>query len=184
MSIATFIRDNTDEGRNIVRFLIAVMNGDIEGCTLSHQLAAARLLTIYGQDEADDFIADNTPDQPESESGRKIWIELDPGIRALIRERTDNGRVILLFLIDVVEGRIEGKHVGHRISAARELLNRAFGKSPGKPLPQVQDLDNTPQIHSEEEPDDSRTGPLPSRRRREACRSDQGAGQARASGSA
>ena len=137
MSIATYIRGNTDDGRNIVRFLINVMNGDIDGCTLSHQLAAARLLTIYGQDDADDFIAENSPDKDEARNGRKIWVELDPGIRALIRERTDNGRVILLFLIDVMEGRIEGIHVGHRISAARELLNRAFGKSPGRRLPEA-----------------------------------------------
>ena len=117
MSIATFIRDNTDDGRNIVRFLITVMNGDIEGCTLSHQLAAARLLTIYGQDDADDFIADNTPDKPE-ESGRKIWLEIDEGLRNLIKARTDNGRVICMFLIDVMEGRYEGTQVGHRVSAA------------------------------------------------------------------
>ena len=118
MSIATFIRDNTDDGRNIVRFLIDVMNGDIEGCTLSHRLAAARLLTIYGQDDAPDFIADNTPDTSETQNGRRIWLEIDEGLRTLIKARTDDGRVICLFLIDVMEGRIEGIHVGHRVSAA------------------------------------------------------------------
>ena len=135
MSIATFIKDNTDDGRNIVRFLIDVMNGDIQGCTLSHRLAAARLLTIYGQNDAPDFIADNTPDRAKSESGRRIWLEIDPGLRTLIKARTDDGRVICMFLIDVMEGRIEGIHVGHRVSAARELLNRAFGKSPSRSLP-------------------------------------------------
>ena len=155
MSIATFIRDKTDDGRNIVRFLIDVMDGDLEGCTLSHRLAAARLLTIYGHNDAPDFIADNTPDQPEIESGRKSWIELDPGIRALIRERTDNGRVNLLFLIDVVEGRIEGIHVGHRVSVARELLNRAFEKvsfprrrEPGRPLTKAK-RSNTPRYSTQ-----------------------------------
>ena len=128
MSIATFIRDNTNDGHNIVRFLIDVMNGDIEGCTLSHRLAAARLLTIYGQDDAPAFIADNTPDTSETQNDRSIWLEIDEGLRTLIKARTDDGRVICLFLIDVMEGRVEGIHVGHRISAARELLNRAFGK--------------------------------------------------------
>ena len=137
MTIATFIKDNTDDGRNIVRFLIDVMNGDIEGCTLSHRLIAARLLTVYGQDDAPDFIAANTPDKPETESGRKIWLEIDEGLRTLIKARTDDGRVICMFLIDVMEGRIEGIHVGHRVSAARELLNRAFGKSQGKSLPRA-----------------------------------------------
>ena len=142
MSIATFIRDNTDDGRNIVRFLIDVMDGDIQGCTLSHRLAAARLLTIYGHDDAPDFIADNTPDRDETKNGRRILLEIDEGLRTLIKTRTDDGRVICMFLIDVMEGKCEGAHVGHRVSAARELLNRAFGKTsfprkrePGRPLP-------------------------------------------------
>ena len=137
MTIATFIKDNTDDGRNIVRFLSDVMNGDIEGCSLSHRLIAARLLTVYGQDDAPDFIAANPPDTSETETGRKIWLEIDEGLRTLIKARTDDGRVICMFLIDVMEGRIEGIHVGHRVSAARELLNRAFGKSQGKSLPRA-----------------------------------------------
>jgi len=128
MSIATFIRDNTDDGRNIVRFLIDVMNGDLEGCTLSQRLAAARLLTIYGQKDADDFIGENTPDKDETKNGHRIWLEIDEGLRTLIRARTDDGRVICMFLIDVMEGKYEGTQVGHRVSAARELLSRAFGK--------------------------------------------------------
>ena len=137
MSIATYIRDNTDDGRNIVRFLIDVMNGDIEGCSLSHQLAAARLLTIYGHKDAPDFIDDNTPDKDETKNGRRIWLEIDEGLRTLIKARTDDGRVICMFLIDVMEGKYEGTHVGHRVSAARELLSRAFGKSPGRSLPRT-----------------------------------------------
>ena len=137
MTIATFIKDNTDDGRNIVRFLIDVMNGDVQGCTLSHRLTAARLLTVYGQDDAPDFIVENTPDTSEAETGRKIWLTIDPGLRTLIKARTDDGRVICMFLIDVMEGRVEGIHVGHRVAAARELLNRAFGKSQGKSLPRA-----------------------------------------------
>ena len=144
MTIATFIRDNTDDGRNVVRFLIDVMNGEIEGCSLNHRLTAARLLTVYGsesavagQDDAPDFIADNTPDASEAESGRKIWFSIDPGLTTLIKARTDDGRVICMFLIDVMEGRVEGIHVGHRVSAAKELLNRAFGKSPSRSLPRT-----------------------------------------------
>ena len=133
MSIATFIRDSTDGGRNIVRFLIDVMNGDIEGCTLSHRLAAARLLTAYAQDDTPDFIPDNTPESSRTESAEKIWFEIDPGLRKLIKAITDDGRVVCMFLIDAMEGRIEGIHVRHRLSAAKELLNRAFGKPPSKP---------------------------------------------------
>ena len=135
MSLSQFIRDNTNDGTDIASVLIDVMNGRFDGTKVSHRLSAARLLTIYGYDDAPDFIADNTPDQPEKESGRRIWLEIDPGLQALIKARTDDGRVICLFLIDVVEGRMQGIHVGHRVSAARELLSRAFGKSPGRSLP-------------------------------------------------
>ena len=135
MSLSQYIRENTDDGRNIARVLINVMEGRLDGTRISHRLTAARLLTIYGYDDAPDFIADNTPDQPEKESGRRIWLEIDPGLQTLIKARTDDGRVICMFLIDVVEGRMEGIHVGHRVSAARELLSRAFGKSPGRSLP-------------------------------------------------
>ena len=135
MSIARIIRDNTDDGRSIVRFLIDVMDDNIDDVTLSHRLAAARLLTVYGQADADDFLADNTPDTDETKSGRRIWLEIDEGLRTLIKARTDDGRVICMFLIDVMEGKYEGSHVGHRVSAARELLSRAYGKSPTRSLP-------------------------------------------------
>ena len=135
MSLPQFIRDNTNDGHNIARVLIDVMEGRLEGTKISHRLTAARLLTIYGNDDAPDFIADNTPDTPETERGEKIWLTIDPGLRTLIRARTDDGRVIFMFLIDVMEGRVEGIHVGHRVSAAKELLNRAFGKSQSRDLP-------------------------------------------------
>ena len=59
------------------------------------------------------------------------------------RPRTENAHqgqdrrwaCICMFLIDVMEGRAEGANVGHRVSAAKELLNRAFGKSQSRDLP-------------------------------------------------
>ena len=135
MTLRSFIRDNTNDGHNIARLLIDVMEGRLDGCKISHRLTAARLLTIYGHDDAPDFIADNAPDTPESESGDKIWVSIDPGLTTLIKARTDDGRVICLFLIDVMEGRVAKANVGHRVSAAKELLTRAFGKSLSRDLP-------------------------------------------------
>ena len=137
MSLSKFIRDNTDEGHNIARVLIDVMEGRLDGCKISHRLTAARLLTIYGNDDAPDFIADNAPDTPESERGDKIWVNIDPGLLTLVKTRTDDGRVLCLFLIDVMEGRVAKANVGHRVSAAKELLNRAFGKSRSRDLPRL-----------------------------------------------
>ena len=52
-----------------------------------------------------------------------------------IRDNTNDGRNIARLLIDMMEGRAEGANVGHRVSAAKELLDRAFGKSQSRDLP-------------------------------------------------
>lgn len=135
MPISQFIRDNTNDGHDIASVLIDVMNGRIDGTKVSHRLTAARLLTIYGHEDADDFIADNTPDVSDEEWGERIQVSIDPVISSNIKLRTDGGRDICLFLIDVMKGHVEGIHVGHRVWAAKELLNRAYGKSKSRPLP-------------------------------------------------
>ena len=132
MPIPQFIRDNTDDGRDIIRFLIDVMNGSLAGSKLCHRLTAARLLVTYERADASDFIVDNSPGAERSD---EMWATIDPGLSTLIKVRTDDGRVICMFLIDVMEGRIKSANAGHRVSATRELLNRAFGKSPGRSLP-------------------------------------------------
>ena len=135
MTLRQFIRDNTDGGHNIVRVLIDVMEGRLDGTKINHRLTAARLLTIYGHDDADDFIDYNTYDSPPKVVGDEIWYDLDTGLRAIIKEKTEDGYVICLLLIDVMEGKIKDATVGHRVSAAKELLNRAFGKAQSRPLP-------------------------------------------------
>ena len=136
MSLSQFIRDNTKDGRNIATLLIDVMEGRLDGCKINHRLTAARLLIIYGYEDADNFIAGNTPDSSDEEGRRSgTWVQIDPILTTLIKIRTDDGRAIALFFIDVMEGRVEGIHVGHRVAAAKELLNRAFGKSRSRDLP-------------------------------------------------
>ena len=130
MDIPEFIRDNTDDGRDIVTFLIEAMNGGIDGYKLGHWLTAARLLVIYGHDDAPGFIADNAT--PRMETRDKQSLTIDPALARLIRIKTDDGRDICRFLIDVMQGRGEDISPGHRVSAAKELLSRAFGQSPGR----------------------------------------------------
>ena len=136
MSLSQFIRDNTNDGRNIASVLIDVMEGRLDGCKISHRLTAARMLTIYGYEDADDFIADNPASSSDVQGRRSgTWVQIDPILTTLIKIRTDDGRAMALFFIDVMEGRVEGIHVGHRVAAAKELLNRAFGKSRSRDLP-------------------------------------------------
>ena len=132
MTLSEFIMDNTNDGRDIVRVLVDVMNGFIRGVKVSHQLTAARLLTIYGYQDARDFIDENV--LHPSDEGRE-WVISDPELSRLIRARTNDGGDVCLFLIDVMYGRVEGIRIGHRVSAAKELLDRAFGRSQGLPMP-------------------------------------------------
>ena len=142
MSLSKFIRDNTTDGTEIASVLIDVMNGRIDGSKVGHRLTAARLLIIYGsqsavagQEDADAFIADNTPITSETDPDDRVWVIIDPALTRLIRFKTDDGRAMCLFLIEVMQGKVEGINVGHRVSAARELLNRGFGKYQSRPLP-------------------------------------------------
>ena len=135
MSLSQFIRENTDDGRNIARLLIDVMEGRLDATKISHRLSAARLLTIYGHEDADDFMADNTPVNSRTDPDDRVWVIVDPDLTRLIRFKTDDGRAMCLFLIEVMEGKAEGAQVGHRVSAARELLNRGFGRYQSRPLP-------------------------------------------------
>ena len=135
MTLSQYIRDNTSDGTEIARVLIDVMGGCLDGTKISHRLTAARLLNIYGHKDADDFIADNTPEVSDRDWGKRVLVEIDPGLSSLINQKTNGGREICQFLIDVVKGELEGIKVGHRVWAAKELLNRAYGKSQSRPLP-------------------------------------------------
>ena len=88
--------------------LIDVMNGRIDGSKVGHRLTAARLLIIYGYDDADDFIADNTPITSETDPDDRAWVIIDPDLTKLIRFKTDDGRAMCLFLIEVMQGKVEG----------------------------------------------------------------------------
>ena len=135
MSLSQYIRENTNDGTDIASILIDVLNGRFDGTKVGHRLTAARLLTIYGHEDADDFIADNTPVTSRTDPDDKVWVIIDPDLTRLIRFKTDDGRAICLFLIEVMEGKAEGAQVGHRVSAARELLNRGFGRYQSRQLP-------------------------------------------------
>lgn len=135
MTLSQYIRDNTSDGTEIADVLIDVMEGRLDGAKISHRLTAARLLTIYGHKDADDFIADNTHDVSDKEWGQRVQVEIDPRLSSLIRQKTNDGHELCQFLIDVVKGEVEGINVGHRVWAAKELLNRAYGKYQSRPLP-------------------------------------------------
>ena len=162
MTLSEYILEETNDGIDMARVLIDVMNGFIRGVTPGHRLIAARLLTIYGFQDAHDFVDDNT--LPPSPTKEDRWVINDTELARLIRARTNDGQEMCQFLIDVMWGKVERTRVGHRVSAARELLNRAFGKNQGLPLPNPSKQDR-PQGNDKKDRPPARTFQYPRFRR-------------------
>ena len=128
-SLADIVREETDDGRLIVRFLIDVMQGLLENSKPCHRLDAARQLLTLGFHPAQTFIDANTPAYPTHKNLRALGVEttlLHQELAALIREETDNGRTTVRFLVDVMQGNLQDFKPHHRLSAAKELLRRGF----------------------------------------------------------
>ena len=131
MTLSQIIKLRTDSGGDIVDFLVDVMQDQYEDFRICHRLQAARLLTTYGNEDAPNFIAETTPDSSprRDRPNSKRQTRFDTELARLIREDTGDGRSIARFLVNVMEGEIRSFRPHHRMAAARELLNRGFGKS-------------------------------------------------------
>ena len=131
-SLADIVREETDDGRLIVRFLIDVMQGLLEQSKPCHQLDAARQLLNLGFQQAQTFIDTNTHASSPHKNLRALGVlgvettPLHRELAALIREETDNGRTTVRFLVDVMQGNLPDFKPHHRLSAAKELLRRGF----------------------------------------------------------
>ena len=131
-SLADIVREETDDGRLIVRFLIDVMQGLLEHSKPCHRLDAARQLLNLGFQQAQTFIDTNTHASSPQKKLRALdvlGVETTPlhrELAALIREETDNGRTTVRFLVDVMQGNLPDFKPHHRLSAAKELLRRGF----------------------------------------------------------
>lgn len=140
--LADIVREETDDGRLIVRFLIDLMQGGLENARPCHRLDAARQLLNIGFAPAHAFIAANSsvgrpaqPQLPGPSTHRPELASLHQDLAALICEETDNGRAAVRFLVDVMQGNIQDFKPHHRLSAARELLRRGFDS----PAPEGED---------------------------------------------
>ena len=139
MTLPTIIRDRTNDGITIVDFLFAVMRNELAGFKPCHRLDAARLLVKYDcscksavaeRDEALNFSLDyiSEPSRSRSDSGSSDDPYFDARLAKVIQDSTDDGRSVCRFLINVMDGELKAFKPHHRISAARELLSRGFGK--------------------------------------------------------
>ena len=138
MSLAQLVQSNTQDGHTIIDFLINVMQGRLNNFKPCHRLSAARMLIIYGHQDADDFITDNSPADPFTRPATRRSLRIagvNPELARLVKSQTDGGRSIIDFIVAVMEGRIREARPHHRMAAARDLLERGFGKCPRRSLP-------------------------------------------------
>ena len=131
MTLSQIIKLRTNNGRTIVDFLVDVMQDRADDFRMCHRLQAARLLNTYGNEDAPDFIADNSqaPQSDRDKHRPRRPTTFDAELARVIREDTNDGRSIARFLVNVMEGELRTFRPHHRMAAARELLDRGFGKS-------------------------------------------------------
>ncbi len=140
------MHEETDDGRLIVRFLVDAMQGRLQGSKPCHRLDACRQLVALGFDEARDHIPDTTgaarrngaqthhaSNIPASLDRVDRVDKLDKRLAELIRKETDDGRAAVRFLVDVMQGSLDGFKPHHRLAAAKELLRRGFPKPADAP---------------------------------------------------
>ena len=127
-SLADIVRQETQDGRLIVRFLVSAMQGHVVGAKPCHRLDAARLLIRLGHDAAGAFVAANTraphPTAPSPAPSNGARPAPDQQLAEIVRQETSNGRDAVRFLVDVMHGRLPGFKPRHRLYAAKELLHR------------------------------------------------------------
>ena len=136
--LAQLVRDNTNQGEMIVRFLIDAMKGRIDGAKPSHRIDAARLLLKLGCDDARAFIADfSRHTRPGGGSAyssgaivgrhnRKYVTRL----AKFVRTKTGDGKDLVNFLVDAMLGRPEDFKPAARLAAAKELLRLGWETVP------------------------------------------------------
>ena len=142
-NLADIIAQETRDGRLIVRFLVSAMGGELPDFQPCHRIDAARLLVKLGFDQAQTVIdaahaaqrarqresrsQAQAPRQSESQSAAD---SIRSRLAGIVREETDDGRIAVRFLVNVMQGELPDFKPCHRLSAAKELLQRGFDYVP------------------------------------------------------
>ena len=128
-SLAEIVREVTDNGRIVVEFLADMVQGKMEGATYSHRLEAARQLEKLGLKIPHVAVIEAAEKATKASKPRKQSAAPAPAaptskiseLAEIVRLETDNGKDIVRFLVDVVQGNHEGFKEHHRLRAAIEL---------------------------------------------------------------
>ena len=130
-SVQAVIVEQTDNGRTIVEFLISAVNGEFPDFQPCHKLEAARLLEKFGYGRPPQSVGALTnnlnlpePTRRERRDSRRADRRIHSELAQIVSEQTDNGRTIVTFLVQAMEGQLDDFKPCHRMSAAKELLNK------------------------------------------------------------
>ena len=131
-SLADIIREETDDGRLVVRFLIDVMQGQIDDSKPCHRLDAARQLLNLGFNDAHSVIQSiGQSASARAPSRAPTNSRINQELADLIKLETSDGKIAVRFLVDVMQGNLQDFKPHHRLAAAKELLRRGFDNTPG-----------------------------------------------------
>ena len=143
-TLADIVREETGDGRIIVRFLIEVMQGQIDDSKPCHRLDAARQLLNLGFNGAHAVI--QSVSQSASARAQSTALSRSPlnqELADLIKLETSDGKIAVRFLVDVMQGNLQDFKPHHRLAAAKELLRRGFDNTPGHSDDEYADQDES-----------------------------------------
>ena len=131
------VREETDNGREVVRFMKQAMNGLFPDFTPQHQLMAGRVLAILCIEQGIEFVESARKPSPprtrDSAQRKVIGNEIDAALSAAekeiagyVKKLTGGGRRMIRFLIEAMEGGIKSFSPSLRIAAGKELIGYAF----------------------------------------------------------
>ena len=159
--LAKIVAEETDEGRDIVTFFVNAANGYLRDFKANHRMDAAKELVKIGIEEFADYVKPSTgkrskapqPSTANPDPDTEISPELQAARSELAqyaREMTGNGRTLVRFYANVMEGFLENPgnfKPNHRLAAAKELVKIGFG--PGADYPVTPQPNESPvyQVH-------------------------------------
>ena len=131
------VREETDNGREVVQFMKQAMNGLFPNFTPQHQLMAGRVLAILCIEQGIEFVESvrkpSVPRTRDSAQRRVVGDEIDAALSAAekeiagyVKKLTGGGRRMIRFLIEAMEGGVKSFSPSLRIAAGKELIGYAY----------------------------------------------------------
>ena len=143
-TLAEIVREETDNGREIIRFLLDVMRNRFEDVKMCHRVQAAVQLAKLGSKEAEAFLkAASRSKNGRAPSRAPAQSRQNDELADIIKSETSDGRDAVRFLVDVMHGNLNDFKPCHRLAAAKELLRRGFDHTPGRTNNEYEDHDES-----------------------------------------